>query len=473
MTFRNPIKSKASWHIFLSLLLALALSGCKITESYMSMPESELTAEQIEMARQERIGWFKEARYGLFIHWGLYAIPGGTWKDTVRKRGYSEWIMFSEKIPREEYAQLAKQFNPQQFDADAWAEVAKRAGMKYVVITAKHHDGFAMFDSKVTDYDILDATPFKRDIIKELEAACHRAGLQFGVYYSVDRDWYRPTGMGSKRYHKQTNTWDFPNSTDEDFDRYFEEIAYPQVKELVTQYDIDLLWFDAIEMKSPEQIERLANMIRKHSPETLINSRIWSPSFPKVVPPPHCDYISSGDNQILANSIDFEWENPGSMNTSYGYNPNDHNWVEPGEIVARLADIVSKGGNYLLNVGPTPKGTFEQTAIDRLLEAGKWMEVNEEAIRNASPWQQYSEGDNIYYTAKGDDVYVICTEWPADTLLLKAFDSESAPDLSVHSVKLLGSKEKIDWTHTADGLQLSVPQKAPNPLGLVYRIQTK
>lgn len=435
----------------------------------MDKAESELSAEQIEAARQQRIGWFKEARYGLFIHWGLYAIPGGTWGEKVRKRGYSEWIMFSEKIPRETYSQLAKQFNPEQFDADAWVDIAKKAGMRYVVITAKHHDGFSMFDSKVTDYDVVDATPFKRDIIKELEEACHRADLQFGVYYSVDRDWYRPTGQGSERYKKQTNLWDFPNSTDEDFDRYFDEIAYPQVKELITQYDIDLIWFDAIEMKSTDQIERLANAIRKHSPETLINSRIWSPAFPKKVPPPHCDYISSGDNKILENSIDFEWENPGSMNTSYGYNPNDHNWVEPHEIVSRLADIVSKGGNYLLNVGPTPKGTLEQTSIDRLLTAGKWMDINEEAIRDASPWKVYNEGESIYFTAKGKTVYAICTDWSKDGLQLKSFEGE---DVTVKSVKLLGSREKIEWAQSTDGLKISIPSKIPNRLGLVYRIKT-
>ena len=345
--------------------------------------------------------------------------------------------------------------------------------MKYLVITAKHHDGFAMFDSAVTDYDIIDATPFKRDIIGELEAACHRAGLQFGVYYSVDRDWYRPTGQGSERYKKQTNTWDFPDSTQRDFDRYFETIAYPQVKELITNYDIDLIWFDAIEMKSPAQIERLANTIRKHSPETLINSRIWSPRFPKNVPPPHCDYISSGDNQILANNIDFEWENPGSMNTSYGYNPNDHNWVEPGEIVARLADIVSKGGNYLLNVGPTPEGTFEQSAIERLLEAGEWMDLNGEAIYDASAWKVSNESENIDYTRKGNAVYAICAEWPEDELLLQAFAQTEAPDLQIKSVKLLGSKEKVAWKHATHGLQLSTPERAPNELGLVYKIVTK
>jgi len=468
MTKLNLTPTRASCFAIISLLTVFTLTGCKTAKSYMSMPESELSPEQIEMARQERIGWFKEARYGLFIHWGLYAIPGGTWGDTVRKRGYSEWIMFSEKIPRETYSQLAKQFNPSEFDADAWAEVAKEAGMKYVVITAKHHDGFAMFDSAVTDYDVVDATPFKRDIIKELEEACHRAGLQFGVYYSVDRDWYRPTGQGSDRYKKQTNLWDYPDSTQGDFDKYFEEVAYPQVKELITQYDIDLIWFDAIEMKSPDQIERLANTIRKHSPETLINSRIWSPAFPKKVPPPHCDYISSGDNKILANSIDYEWENPGSMNTSYGYNPNDHNWVEPGEIVARLADIVSKGGNYLLNVGPTPKGTFEQTAIDRLREAGKWMDINEEAIRGASPWRVYNEGEAIYFTANGDNVYAICTEWPKDDLLLNAFK-----DIDVKSVKVLGSHSKIAWEQTSNGLKLSVPEQVPNKLGLVYRIKIR
>ena len=310
MHSKNQFRSKSAPLALTCLLGAFLLSGCQTAASYMDKPESELTAEQIQMARQERIGWFKEARYGLFIHWGLYAIPGGTWKETVRERGYSEWIMYSEKIPRGEYAQLARQFNPTEFDADAWADIAKKAGMKYVVITAKHHDGFAMFDSAVTDYDIIDATPFKRDIIGELEQACHRAGLQFGVYYSVDRDWYRPTGQGSERYQKQTNTWDFPDSTHEDFDRYFEEIAYPQVKELVSQYDIDLIWFDAIEMKSPQQIEKLANMIRQESPRTMINSRIWSPRFPKDHIPLHCDYISYGDNQILENSIDFEWENP-------------------------------------------------------------------------------------------------------------------------------------------------------------------
>lgn len=166
-------------------------------------------------------------------------------------------------------------------------------------------------------------------------------------------------------------------------------------------------------------------------------------------------------------------ENPGSMNTSYGYKKNDHKWVEPGEIVDRLADIVSKGGNYLLNVGPTAKGTFPEASIDRLLKAGEWMDINGEAIYDASAWRVSDEGESIYFTQKENTVYAICTEWPEDELLLKAFNSESAPNLSVRSVKLLGSNEKIEWTHSAEGLQLSVPEQAPNPLGLVYRIETK
>ncbi len=429
-------------------------------------PSSQEDAGQLERARQERIGWWRDARYGLFIHWGLYAIPAGTWKDKVYDHGYSEWIMFSEKIPREEYAQLAKRFNPEAFDADAWVEVARKAGMKYVVITAKHHDGFSLFDSKVTDYDVINATPFGRDIIKELEEACHRAGLHFGVYYSVDRDWYRPTGQGNR--YKQTNTWDFPDSTDEDFDRYFEEIALPQVKELITNYDIDLVWFDAIEMKSPDQIKRTYEAIRGLSPDTIINSRIWSPVFPKEIPPPYCDYISSGDNKILENSVDFEWENPGSMNTSYGYNRNDHKWVESDEIVRRLADIVSKGGNYLLNVGPTAEGTFPQPCIDRLLEAGKWMEINGEAIRGASEWKVHGEDDSVFFTAKGDVVYAICTKPRQGGLMLDAFK-----DIEVKAIEALGSEEKIKWERVAGGLRLSAPQEIPDPAGVVYRIATK
>ncbi|MCH7228811.1 alpha-L-fucosidase [Haloferula sp. A504] len=436
-----------------------------LAESSPASPPPE-AAVDLEKARQERIGWWRDARYGLFIHWGLYAIPAGTWKDKVYDHGYSEWIMFSEKIPREEYAKLGKRFNPESFDADAWVEVAKQAGMRYVVITAKHHDGFSLFDSKVTDYDVMDATPFRRDIIKELEEACHRAELHFGVYYSVDRDWYRPTGQGNR--YKQTNTWDFPDSTDEDFDRYFEEIALPQVKELITQYDIDLLWFDAIEMKSPDQIKRTYDAIRDLSPDTIINSRIWSPVFPKQIPPPYCDYISSGDNKILENSVDFEWENPGSMNTSYGYNRNDHKWVEPDEIIRRLADIVSKGGNYLLNVGPTAEGTFPQPCIDRLLEAGKWMEINEEAIRGASEWRVHSEGDSVYFTAKGNTVYAICTKPPQARLVIEAFNN-----IEVREVSVLGSEDKIDWKQSDKGLELSAPGKDPHQAGLVYRIVTK
>jgi len=424
-----------------------------------------------EEARQQRIQWWKESRFGMFIHWGLYAIPGGTWKDTVKKRGYSEWIMFSEKIPRDEYARLADQFNPDQFDADTWAAIAKEAGMKYVVITAKHHDGFSIFNSKVTNYDVIDATPFKRDIIRELEEACHRAGLHFGVYYSVDRDWYRPTGPGNR--YEQTNTWDFPDSTAADFDQYFEEIAYPQVRELITQYDIDLIWFDAIEMKSPDQIERLYNTIRELSPDTIINSRIWSPRFPKEIPPPYCDYISSGDNKILENNINFDWENPGSMNTSYGYNPNDHNWVETSEIIRRLAEIVSKGGNYLLNVGPTPDGLIPQPCIERFQVVGQWLQTHGEVIYGASAWDRHHDNPNLYLTRKGDAIYIICHQWKENPIRVEALGEPILSGRSIRSVRLLGSDEEITWSQTKDHLQLDLPDSIPNPYALVYQIELK
>jgi alpha-L-fucosidase len=232
-----------------------------------------------EQARQQRIQWWREARFGMFIHWGLYAIPGGEWKGTVRDTGYSEWVMFDEKIPAKEYGELAAKFNPTQFDAKAWAAIAKKAGMKYVVLTTKHHDGFSMYDSKLTPYDIVDATPFKRDVTRELVDACRGAGLRFGCYYSIDRDWYRPQGPGNR--YKQANTWDYPDSKPEDFNRYLADFAKPQIEELLVNYHPDLMWFDDIDMKNDEQVEDLYQAIRRLRPECVLNSRIKGCVFPK------------------------------------------------------------------------------------------------------------------------------------------------------------------------------------------------
>jgi len=433
-----------------------------------------------------RIRWWRDARFGMFIHWGLYSIPAGVWKDKVHAAGYSEWIMFGEKIPVKEYEGLAGKFNPVKFDAKAWTAIAKKAGMKYVVLTTKHHEGFSMFKSSLTPYNIVDATPFKRDVTRELADACREANIRFGCYYSIDRDWYRPQGPGNN--YKQNNVWDYPDSKPEDFDRYFEKFAKPQVEELLVNYRPDLLWFDEIDMKTDAQVEGLYQAIRKLRPECVVNSRIKGCRFPAQIPPPHCDYITSGDNEILEKAPGFEWENPGSMNTSYGYNENDHDWVDAREIVFRLVDIVSKGGNYLLNVGPTSEGLIPQPSIDRLMEVGAWMETNGEAIYGTSPWKVFQDRlplgkgaseaakksagatVDIRFTAKGNSIYAICLAWPEKNVLVKALGNKGVAGKSIVAVHMLGSSEEVKWRQTDDELALSVPREKPCRYAFVYRI---
>jgi len=430
-----------------------------------------------------RIAWWREARFGMFIHWGLYAIPGGTWKDKVHATGYSEWIMFGEKVPAKEYEKLAGQFNPVKFDAKAWAAIAKQAGMKYLVLTTKHHDGFSMFQSSLTPYNVADATPFKRDVTRELVDACRDSGLRFGCYYSIDRDWYRPQGPGNN--YKQANVWDFPDSKREDFDRYFATFAKPQVEELLTKYRPDLLWFDEIDMKTDAQVEDLYQAIRRLRPECVINSRIQGCRFPAKIPPPHCDYISTGDNEIAGKNLGFEWENPGSMNTSYGYSANDHNWVSAAEIVSRLVEIVSKGGNYLLNVGPTPEGLIPQPCIDRLAKVGEWMEVNGEAIYGTSasvfghgsgkPVQgktghgketEASSANNWRCTTKPGKIYLHLFKWPTTGKFeLPGLQSK------VTKAYLLAGQKKLKVQQTATGVTLTLPAEAPDKIASVICLE--
>jgi alpha-L-fucosidase len=425
-------------------------------------------AAETQEAREQRIQWWREARFGMFIHWGLYAIPGGTWKDKVYNEGYSEWIMFDEKIPAREYEKLAGRFNPGKFDAQAWAGIAKKAGMKYMVLTTKHHDGFSMFQSSLTPYNVADATPFKRDVTRELVEACRDAGLRFGCYYSVDRDWYRPQGPGNS--YKQANIWDYPDSKREDYDRYFDTFAKPQVVELLTKYRPDLLWFDEIDMKTDAQVEELYQTIRRLRPECIINSRIQGCRFPAKIPPPHCDYITSGDNEILEKNIGFEWENPGSMNTSYGYNPNDHNWVSAAEIVSNLVNIVSKGGNYLLNVGPTPEGLIPQPCIDSLAKVGEWMEVNGEAIYGTSASvfgdSAPTSAGNWRCTVKPGKIYLHLFKWPASG----KFEVQGLQS-KVTKAYLLAGRKELKVEQTTGGVSISLPAEAPDKIASVICLE--
>ena len=323
-------------------------------------------------AREERLQWFREAKYGLFIHWGLYAIPAGEWKGRYSP-GIGEWIMHRLKIPRQEYSQLAEWFNPHKFDADTWVKMAIDAGMKYIVITSKHHDGFAMYHSKVSNYNIVDATPFKRDPIKELAEACARHNMPFGFYYSQAQDWYEPGGVG--------NEWDFPSDEEKDkngaYDKYLREKAVPQVRELLQNYGpVCLMWFDTPRRMNAQRGQIFIDAVRELQPKTLIDGRLLPGGAGG-------DYISTSDNVIPDTKMDTDWEVPATINHTWGYRKDDENWKSPGEIVFKLVDIVSKGGNYLLNVGPTAEGVIPEGSVNSLITAGRWIKVHGEAIYGA------------------------------------------------------------------------------------------
>jgi len=330
-----------------------------------ALPAAAQAPVQPDPQKEARLAWFREAKYGLFIHWGLYAIPAGEWKG-ARVPGIGEWIMNRAKIPVAEYEKLAAQFNPVRFDADAWVQLAQDAGMKYIVITSKHHDGFALFGSKASRYNVVDATPFRRDILKELAAACAKRNMRLGFYYSQAQDWHEPNGAG--------NSWDFKPNAEKDFDQYLRDKAEPQVRELLTGYGpVALVWFDTPQLMTAERARRFTDLVRSLQPKTLIDGRLGAEG----------DYVSTGDNIIPGDARTEAWETPATINHTWGYRKDDVDWKNPGEIVFKLVDIVSKGGNYLLNVGPMADGIIPQASQDVLRAAGRWLKVNGEAVYGA------------------------------------------------------------------------------------------
>jgi alpha-L-fucosidase len=352
-------------------------------------------------AKKARLAWFHEAKYGLFIHWGVYAIPAGEWKGE-RIPGIGEWIMFRARIPVPEYEQLAKQWNPVRFDAEAWVQLAKDAGMKYIVITSKHHDGFALYDSKVSRWDAVDATPAKRDILKELAAACAKHGMPLGFYYSQAQDWHEPNGAG--------NTWDFGPDDKKDFDQYLREKAEPQVRELLTGYGpVALVWFDTPRMMTPDRAQRFTDIVRTLQPKTLIDGRLGAAG----------DYVTTGDNVIPGEVQSTAWEVPATLNHTWGYRKDDHDWKSPGDVTFKLVDIVSKGGNYLLNVGPMADGVIPQPSQDVLRSVGRWLKLNGEAVYGAGPTPWGDElGEPSSKGAKdlrGNPLFLSRNEWRVTT----------------------------------------------------------
>jgi alpha-L-fucosidase len=385
------------------------------------------------------------------------------------------------KIPVADYQQFAAEFNPVKYDADAWVRMAKEAGMKYIVITAKHHDGFAMFDSKASKWDIADATPYKKDLLKPLAEACRKYGIKLGFYYSQAQDWNNPGGAAARKVTSEgwanpdsaridayteahSGHWD-PAQTTKTMSQYIDEVAVPQVKELLTNYgDVAVLWWDTPTGMTDEYAEKL-NALLKMQPNIITNDRLKRPNFPG-------DYKTPEQRIPNLSELDGkDWETCMTMNETWGYKSYANNWKSAQTLVRNLVDIASKGGNYLLNVGPKSDGTFPQESIDLLKEIGTWMKVNGDAIYDTKaspfglfPWGRCTKKEN----GKNTILYFSVFEWPKDGKL-------TIPGLKndVVSAKLLANGSSLKTTKSAEGLVIAVPEKALDPIATVIKVEVK
>jgi len=447
-------------------LSALALLSCRQAAKLPIV--GHLLGGKAELSKDERMDWWRQARFGMFIHWGVYSVPAGEWKGQ-KIPGAGEWIMQQAKIPVSEYERLAKQFNPVKFDADEWVRIAKDTGMKYIVITSKHHDGFCMWDSKVTDYDIAEATPFKKDVLKELTRACKKQGIRLCFYHSI-MDWHHPDAQAPFYPNYNDGSRSNPN-----FARYVENYLKPQIKELVTNYGpLGVLWFDGEWVKdwTEAQGRDMYNYVRSLQPDIIINNRVGKGRKGMEGLSESQEYagdFGTPEQQIPPTGIPgVDWETCMTMNDTWGYSSHDQNWKSVQDLIRKLADIASKGGNFLLNVGPTAEGLIPAPSVERLAVVGQWMKVNSESIygTTASPLDSFPWGR---CTAKPGRLYLHVFDWPKGGRL-------EVPGLrnEVKKAYLLADKKRrklpVDRLDE-NRLAVSVPEKAPDAVNTVVVLE--
>ncbi|MDH7570524.1 MAG: alpha-L-fucosidase [Armatimonadota bacterium] len=416
---------------------------------------SQEPPDETEAQRDARMRWWREAKFGLFIHWGVYSVPAGVYKGQPVP-GIGEWIMHRARIPVAEYKTFAAQFNPVKYDPEAWAELAREAGMRYIVITSKHHDGFALFDSAASDWNIAKATPYGKEVLGPLASAARKRGLKFGLYYSQAQDWTNPAG--AKSGFKEGEGWDEAHKGS--FDEYLRRVAVPQVREILTRYQPDILWWDTPTWMTKERADLLRPLLALR-PGIITNNRLGGGYRGDTDTP---------EQHIPATGIPGrDWEVCMTMNDTWGYKSYDQNWKSTPDLIRKLVDIVSKGGNFLLNVGPTAEGEIPQPSIDRLREIGRWMKVNGEAIyaTTASPFTRLPWGRCTAKVGPGvSTLYLHVFDWPADGRLV-------VPGLRnrVRAASLLAGGARLQTTQTGEEVVVHLPANAPDPVASVVKVE--
>ncbi len=442
-----------------ALLGSLGLNSMAADKDYWS--------DETPKDRTKRLEWWNEARFGMFIHWGLYAVPAGEWQGN---KNHAEWIRTTAKIPVETYNKFVGEFNPVKFDADAWVKMAKQAGMKYIVITSKHHDGFCLWPSEASEYDI-ESTPYKKDLLGPLTEACKKYDVRMCFYHSV-MDWHHPDYLPRRGWEKA----DRPNG-DADFDKYVTYMK-AQLKELVDTYNPGVMWFDG-EWEGTWTHERgidLYQYMRELDEDIIVNNRVDKGRRGMEGLTKSGEYrgdFGTPEQRIPAKGLPgVDWESCMTMNSKWGWNSADKRWKPSKELIQKLADIASKGGNFLLNIGPKPDGTFPQKAIDRLADIGKWMDINSESIygTQASPFDLFDWGRCTQKKIKFGNtrLYLHVFEWPASGEISIPISNKAkrAYLLASPDTKLTVEKGEFNLT-------ISLPEIAPDKADSVIVLDIK
>ncbi len=450
------------------LLAAGFLASCSSTEA----PEEEAAEvnylEETEAERDARMEWWRDARFGMFIHWGLYAVPAGEYNG-VKSDRIGEWIQDWANIPREEYEKFAAEFNPVEFDAAEWVGLAKEAGMKYMVITSKHHDGFSIFDSEVSDYDIVDSTPYGKDPIAALSEECKKQGIKFCFYHSI-MDWHHPSQYVDQEGRHRTAGHGRNSIITEQKEEYVNYMK-AQLRELVEKYDPAVLWFDGewVDWWTEPDGKDLYNYCRSLKPSLIINNRVGKGRQGMQGMNKGPDYagdFGTPEQEIPATGLPgVDWETCMTMNDTWGFKSYDDNWKSTETLIRQLIDAASKGGNYLLNVGPTAEGVIPEESVARLEEIGEWMKVNGEAVygTSASPFGALEWGRA---TAKGNKVYLSVFDWPSGTLEVPM------PEQDVTKAYLLADPSaELPVKKGDSSLSLTLPARAPDAIATVIVLE--